>query len=41
MCIFGSRSYSGEGIEDQQGDLVFSREMSSTVQDMKGNILFM
>ncbi len=32
-------SYSGEGIEDQQGDLVFSREMSSTVQDMKGNIL--
>ena len=40
MCIFGSReSYSGEGIEDQQGDLVFSREMSSTVQDMKGNIL--
>ena len=32
-------SYSGEGTEDQQGDLVFSREMSSTVQDMKGNIL--
>ena len=32
-------SYSGDGIEDQQGDLVFSREMSSTVQDMKGNIL--
>ena len=32
-------SYSGVGIEDQQGDLVFSREMSSTVQDMKGNIL--
>ena len=32
-------SYSGEGPEDQQGDLVFSREMSSTVQDMKGNIL--
>ena len=32
-------SYSGEGTEDQQGDLVFSREMSSTVQDMKGKIL--
>ena len=32
-------SYSGIGIEDQQGELVFSREMSSTVQDMKGNIL--
>ena len=32
-------SYSGEGIEDQQGDLVFSREMSSTVQEMSGNIL--
>ena len=32
-------SYSGEGTEDQQGELVFSREMSSTVQEMKGNIL--
>ena len=32
-------SYSGKGIENQQGELVFSREMSSTVQDMKGNIL--
>ena len=32
-------SYSGVGVEDQQGDLVFSREMSSTVQEMKGNIL--
>ena len=32
-------SYSGKGIEDQQGTLIFSREMSSTVQDMKGNIL--
>ena len=32
-------SYSGKGLEDQQGELVFSREMSSTVQDMKGNIL--
>ena len=33
-------SYSGKGIEDQQGELIFSREMSSTVQDMKGNILY-
>ena len=32
-------SYSGKGTEDQQGDIVFSREMSSTVQNMKGNIL--
>ncbi len=32
-------SYSGEGVEDKQGDLVFSREMSSTVQEMSGNIL--
>ncbi len=32
-------SYSGKDIEDQQGELVFSREMSSTVQDMRGNIL--
>ena len=32
-------SYSGENIEDQQGELIFSRELSSTVQDMSGNIL--
>ena len=32
-------SYSGKGTEDQQGELVFSREMSSTIQEMKGNIL--
>ena len=32
-------SYSGENIEDKQGELVFSRELSSTVQDMNGNIL--
>ena len=32
-------SYSGEGTEDQQGELVFSREMSSTVQDMGGRLL--
>ena len=32
-------SYSGKGTEDHQGELVFSREMSSTVQEMKGNLL--
>ena len=32
-------SYSGENIEDQQGELIFSRELSSTVQEMSGNIL--
>ena len=32
-------SYSGEGTEDQKVELVFSREMSSTVQEMRGNIL--
>ena len=32
-------SYSGKGIEDQQGEIVFSREMSSTVQDMGGRLL--
>ena len=32
-------SYSGDGTEDKQGELVFSREMSSTVQEMKGNLL--
>ena len=32
-------SYSGEIIEDQQGELIFSRELSSTVQNMSGNIL--
>ncbi len=32
-------SYSGKGIEDQQGKLVFSREMSSTVQNFAGNLL--
>ena len=32
-------SYSGEGIEDQQGELVFSREMSSIAKNMGGNIL--
>ena len=32
-------SYLGENIEDQQGELIFSRELSSTVQEMSGNIL--
>ena len=32
-------SYSGTGVEDQQGELVFSREMSSTVQIMGGRVL--
>ena len=32
-------SYSGKGTEDHQGELVFSREMSSTVQDMGGRLL--
>ena len=32
-------SYSGKGIEDKQGVLTFSREMSSTVQNMGGNLL--
>ena len=32
-------SYSGKGIEDKQGKLTFSREMSSTVQNLGGNLL--
>ena len=32
-------SYSGEEIEDQQGDIVFSRELSSTAHSLGGNIL--
>tara|TARA_B110000967_G_C18709090_1_gene471781 strand:- start:311 stop:832 length:522 start_codon:yes stop_codon:yes gene_type:complete len=32
-------SYSGKGTEDQQGEIVFSREISSTVQDMGGRLL--
>ena len=32
-------SYSGTCIEDKQGELVFSREMSSTVQNMGGRLL--
>ena len=32
-------SYTGEEIEDQQGDIVFSRELSSTAHSLGGNIL--
>ena len=32
-------SYSGKGIEDEQGNIVFSREMSSIAQNMGGKIL--
>jgi hypoxanthine phosphoribosyltransferase len=32
-------SYSGENIENHQGELIFSRELSSTAQEMSGNIL--
>ena len=38
MCI-RDRSYSGKGVEDEQGDLVFSREMSSIAPSMGGRIL--
>ena len=32
-------SYSGKGIEDEQGQIVFSREMSSIAKNMGGRIL--
>ena len=32
-------SYSGKGVEDEQGNIVFSREMSSIAQNMGGRIL--
>ena len=32
-------SYSGEGIEDEQGNIIFSREMSSIAPNMGGRIL--
>jgi len=32
-------SYSGEGVEDEQGNIVFSREMSSIAPNMGGRIL--
>ena len=31
--------YSGKGVEDEQGDIVFSREMSSIAKNMGGEIL--
>ena len=32
-------SYTGKSIEDNQGDIVFSRELSSTAKNLGGNIL--
>ena len=32
-------SYSGKGVEDEQGNIIFSREMSSIAQNMGGRIL--
>ena len=32
-------SYSGKGVEDQQGEIIFSRELSSTAHILGGNIL--
>ena len=32
-------SYSGKGVEDEQGDIVFSREISSIAPNMGGKIL--
>ena len=32
-------SYSGKGVEDEQGEIVFSREMSSIAPNMGGRIL--
>tara|TARA_Y100001970_G_scaffold225174_1_gene277955 strand:- start:325 stop:849 length:525 start_codon:yes stop_codon:yes gene_type:complete len=32
-------SYSGKGVEDEQGDIAFSREMSSIAPNMGGRIL--
>ena len=32
-------SYSGIGVEDEQGDIIFSREMSSIAKNMGGKIL--
>ena len=34
-------SYSGKGIEDEQGDIVFSREISSIAKNMGGKISFL
>ena len=32
-------SYSGKGVEDEQGDIVFSREMSSIAKNMNFQVL--
>ena len=32
-------SYSGKGVEDEQGEIVFSREMSSIAKNIGGKIL--
>ena len=32
-------SYTGKSIEDNQGDIIFSRELSSTAKNLGGNIL--
>ena len=32
-------SYTGKSVEDNQGDIVFSRELSSTAKNLGGNIL--
>ena len=34
-CAYlAAESYSGKGVEDEQGDIVFSREMSSIAKNM-------
>ena len=39
MRLLAVESYSGKGVEDEQGDIVFSREMSSIAKNMGGKIL--
>ena len=39
MLILAVESYSGKGVEDEQGNIVFSREMSSIAKNMGGKIL--
>ena len=38
-CYLAVESYSGKGVEDEQGNIVFSREMSSIAKNMGGRIL--
>ena len=33
-------SYTGKGVEDEQGDIVFSREMSSIAPNMEGKFYY-